>query len=89
MENDRPRKDQIFNIAAEIADPDLRAAYLGEACGDDTSLREQIERLLKHDQEDASFLESPPPGVDATALRSQESNMSRTGLSRVVRLAAD
>ncbi len=66
MGTEKPEKDRIFNIAAEIQDPAKRAAYLDDACGDDVSLREEVEELLRHDQEGASFLESPPPGVDAT-----------------------
>ena len=60
------KKDRIFNIAAELQDPAKRATYLDDACGDDVSLREEVEELLRHDQEGASFLEAPPPGVDAT-----------------------
>ncbi len=60
MGADKPGKDQIFNTAAEIQDPAKRAAYLNDACGNSVSLREEIEELLRHDQEGASFLGSPP-----------------------------
>ena len=66
MGTDKPKKDRIFNIAAEIQDPAMRAAYLDDACCNDLSLREEVEELLRHDQEGASFLESPPHGADAT-----------------------
>jgi formylglycine-generating enzyme required for sulfatase activity/dienelactone hydrolase len=41
------RLEEIFH-AARGQDPAARAAYLGRACGDDESLRRQIESLLAH-----------------------------------------
>src|SRR3954462_11204456 len=51
----------IFNVARQIGSPDARAEYLRQACGTDSGLRERVEVLLHAYEEQASFLESPPP----------------------------
>ena len=66
MGSEITKKDRIFNEAAEIEHPALRAAYLDDACGSDASLRAEIEELLLHDQEGGSFLESLPQRVNVT-----------------------
>ena len=40
------KKDEIFNAAAEIDDSYERDSYLKRACGDDLSLRAEIDELL-------------------------------------------
>src|SRR5262249_54427223 len=54
--------DEIYFAAVEYEDPAARAAYLAEACGSDTELRRQMERLLDARAERGSFLESPALG---------------------------
>jgi len=49
MNTKRPDKDDIFHAAAEQPDPAERAAFLADACGDDSGLRAEIEDLLDHD----------------------------------------
>src|SRR4051794_29622582 len=57
----------IFNVARQIGSPDARAEYLRQACGTDSGLRERVQVLLHAYEEQASFLESPPPaGLAAT-----------------------
>src|SRR6187399_3007343 len=57
----------IFNVARQIGSPDARAEYLQQACGTDSGLRERVHVLLRAYEEQASFLESPPPvGVAPT-----------------------
>src|SRR5436190_14611201 len=57
----------IFNVARQIGSPDARAEYLRQACGADSGLRERVQDLLRAYEEQASFLESPPPvGVTPT-----------------------
>src|SRR5215510_14371936 len=57
----------IFNVARQIGSPDARAEYLQQACGTDSAQRERVQVLLRAYEEQASFLESPPPvGVAAT-----------------------
>jgi serine/threonine-protein kinase len=51
------RAAEIFDAAAEIADDAARAAYLDAACGQDTSLRAEVEELLAHDRAAGSFLD--------------------------------
>ena len=52
-------KDDIFHTAAEIADPQQRAAYLDDACGGDAELRREVQALLEHDAAAQSFLRQP------------------------------
>ena len=40
----------LFHQALALADPDERARFLDEACAGDPVLREEVERLLAHDQ---------------------------------------
>src|SRR4051795_2762284 len=57
----------IFNVARQIGSPDAREEYLRQACGTDSGLRERVQVLLHAYEEQASFLESPPPvGVAPT-----------------------
>src|SRR5262245_51092902 len=51
----------IFNVARQIGSPDARAEYLSQACGTDSALSERVQVLLRAYEEQASFLESPPP----------------------------
>ena len=54
----------IFLGALEIEADAERRAFIDAQCGDNQSLREEVERLLAHQGDVGSFLESPPPGVD-------------------------
>jgi serine/threonine-protein kinase len=57
----------IFNVARQIGSPDALTEYLRQACGADSGLRERVQDLLRAYEEQASFLESPPPvGVAPT-----------------------
>lgn len=49
----------IFAAAMEITDPLQRAAYLNQACGEDTSLRQHLEGLLAEHEQLGSFLAQP------------------------------
>ena len=60
------REEEIFRIAREIPSPDARQGYLNQVCGDNTKLHERVVALLKATDDD-SFLENPPPAVQATA----------------------
>src|SRR5262245_4763101 len=50
----------IFDAVAELDNPDERAAYLDDACGEDQELRAEIEDLLRHDDAADSFLGMSP-----------------------------
>lgn len=47
----------IFLGAIEIVDPTARLAFLDQACGEDATLRSQVEELLKSHGSDTSLLE--------------------------------
>ncbi len=56
----------IFIGVLQIEPPADRQAFLDQACGGVSSLRERVETLLRAHEKGNSFLEAPPPGVDAT-----------------------
>ena len=56
---------QIFNEAAEIADPKQRGEYLAQACGADTALRRSVEELIEANNDAGRFL----GGAGETAAR--------------------
>jgi tetratricopeptide (TPR) repeat protein len=49
----------IFLAALERDDPDERAAYVEQACGDDDDLRRRVRELLQSHEESEGFLERP------------------------------
>lgn len=62
MTNDRwEQVNRLFAAAVECA-PDERAAFVKEACGDDESLRQELESLLASHDEARSFMERPAVG---------------------------
>jgi serine/threonine protein kinase/formylglycine-generating enzyme required for sulfatase activity len=66
MTNDPQRVKDIFLAAAELTDQVAQAAYLNQACGDDTELRERVETLLRSHHAAASFLGSPAAVIAAS-----------------------
>jgi serine/threonine-protein kinase len=56
--------DQLFQAALERAPKD-RSAFINEACGDDDSLRREVEALLAADGEAGSLIETPAYAVAA------------------------
>ena len=61
---------ELFNAAAELP-AQQRPAFLQRACGDDTTLRGEVESLLAHDEPDAN-LDRPAlgPAIDVARLAS-------------------
>ncbi len=54
-----PDPIEVFNAALELP-PDSRASYLSHACGDNSSLREDVESLLRaREKGGADFLDAP------------------------------
>ena len=47
----------IFEKAMDLKDPEARAAYIGEACGEDEALKARVEALLRSHEDPGSFLE--------------------------------
>jgi eukaryotic-like serine/threonine-protein kinase len=52
------RAEELFHAALERS-PEVRQAFLDEACGEDAELRRQIEMLVSKDEQAGSFLEKP------------------------------
>jgi serine/threonine protein kinase len=64
-----PSVEAIFFAALEKGTPEQRAAYVGQACGDDAELRRQVERLLTAQAKVGNFLEEPAgPAGDAASI---------------------
>ena len=49
----------IFIEALQQPDAEKRTAYMDQACGEDTKLRERVEALLHQEEGLDSFLEQP------------------------------
>jgi serine/threonine protein kinase/Flp pilus assembly protein TadD len=64
--------DQIFQAALERA-PAERAAFLDQACGDNTELRSKVEALISSDEEAGSFIERPAFEVAAKMMADEDS----------------
>src|SRR5262245_56396016 len=55
--------EEIFQTARRIDSAEARRDYLNRACGNDTTLRKQIDGLLSAYESSESFLETPSPEV--------------------------
>jgi eukaryotic-like serine/threonine-protein kinase len=51
----------IFEVARQIDSCEARGAYLQHMCGEDPPMKQRIAALLQAYDENASFLEAPPP----------------------------
>ena len=58
-----PRLKEAFEGARALA-LDARPAYFAEVCKGDEALRHEVELLLAHDDQAASFLETPAMHLD-------------------------
>src|SRR5215471_14476195 len=65
MNADSQRAKSIFLNAAEITSPTEREAYLAATCGNDATLRHEVDDLLQHHAQAGTFLE--PPTLDPHA----------------------
>jgi len=66
MTAERQTPEEIFHQALSLPEEGQRAQFLDQACGDDASLRAEVENLLKWHGQANSFLEGPPVGIQAT-----------------------
>src|SRR5687768_18070532 len=67
MSTDRwQRLETLFHAALERA-PGDRASFLAAACGDDTELRAEVERLLRADEQASSFIADAAVNVERVA----------------------
>jgi eukaryotic-like serine/threonine-protein kinase len=56
----------IFDAALAFSDSQQRGAFLEQACGENETLRREIEEMLEAQKSLGSFLQGPPVGLDAT-----------------------
>ena len=59
MHASRPPIDQVFSDALRHPAGPGRAAFLDEVCGSNAEFRQRLDRLLRANDDAASFLESP------------------------------
>src|SRR5262245_9330406 len=64
--------DQLFQAALERA-PEDRAAFISETCGDDDSLRREVEALLASDGQAGNFIDAPAYQLVARLLAEDDS----------------
>ncbi len=61
------KQREIFIEALQKESTQARIAYLNDACGNDSELRQSVEELLTdHQNDDSFFLDIAPPGLSAT-----------------------
>ena len=66
--NPEPNREvTIFNAALELP-ASQRGAFLHKACADDPALRLRLEALLRDHEAASAFLETPPPGAQASPI---------------------
>src|SRR6185503_3333192 len=66
---------EIFHSAQEL-EPGERSDFLNKACGDDPSIREEVEALLTADASNDDFLSAPAYEFAAGILAGEESEFS-------------
>jgi hypothetical protein len=70
------RAESVFFTALEKSTPEERAAYLDEACGQDTKLRQRVEKMLNAQPNVGDFLQQPlraaPAPLDLPNPREEE-----------------
>src|SRR5215510_6082357 len=85
MKMDKQRWQQIETLyyAALERAPDERAAFLAQACADDSGLLREVEELLRYDPGEGSFMQENALAVAAQALEPNE--LSQTAPSMIGR----
>jgi len=68
MNNDHQREEQIFEAALQFPTPAQRAAFVKGACGNDETLRQRVEALLKAHEHTSGFLDQPPAAPSGKTL---------------------
>ena len=67
MTSEQSNEASIFNAARKIEAATERSAFLDHACGEDSGLRERVEKLLTAFIEESQFLEQPAPGLEQSS----------------------
>ena len=60
------RIKELFEAAADL-DPSQRAAFLEQECAGDEALRDEVESLLKSDEQTNDFIEQPAFAIPSMA----------------------
>ncbi len=82
-----PKLDEaaIFNVARQIEAPEARLLFIQTACGEDRDLRTRVEALLRVNDEQGSFLETPAASIQgATSATSNEGVGARIGPYKLI-----
>jgi eukaryotic-like serine/threonine-protein kinase len=84
MTNDRDA--EIRRICQDALDrpPSERRQYLREVCGDDETLRREIEALLAHDASAADFLAAPAFDIEAQRIAAADAPARRAFIGRTL-----
>ena len=77
------RVESVYHAALE-RDPDSRAAFLDEACGDDVELRSEVDSLMKFDGPAAKFIETPAIELEAKAIAADENSRAAKPLLKEI-----
>ncbi len=85
-----PRSDRWVRIeslfyAALEQEPNRRAAFLDEACGDDAELRKELESLLRSERETMGFLRNPVLDAVQQIAAKEDLSGKRVGVYQLVR----
>ena len=75
MASQQPDEASIFNSARQIESPEERDAFLSDACGEDSTLRQRIEKLLAEFGEESQLLTQPPSGLEETIVPEPRDNL--------------
>jgi len=67
-----PREKAVFVEALEIADREQRSQFLDQACGADSALREQVEKLLALSQSAGDFFKDCAPALEPEAADAEQ-----------------
>ncbi len=78
------RVSELFRAAAELL-PQDRAAFLEKECGNDESLRREVEALLEADAQSDGFIEQPISAIPADLLAEEEFAGRHFGPYEVIR----
>jgi len=83
LDTNREREDEVYFTAAGMVDPDERAAFLDEACGENSALRQVVEEMLVS-QDDADQLIARASSSFATSVAEIESAAGVNGIANTL-----
>ncbi|NQT13278.1 MAG: serine/threonine protein kinase, partial [Planctomycetes bacterium] len=82
MGSEHVSEEAVFHAARKVHLPGARAEYLKRVCAEDQALYDRVVALLRVHDDEQSFLESPPPGIEAAAGVSSVSEKPGTEIDR-------